>query len=360
MSLKARLILLSAALLLAALFVTLALPPLRILNAYGTQERFEWRGDAFWKLQFLREFAQSDTPGFAFVQHDPHPKLGWIPKPGLRAGVQVESTNEAGYRGTQPATLREDAFRVLALGDSFTFGQGVPDGRDWPARLEALDPRLQVFNLGVCGYGVDQMYLRLQEAFATCRPHLVLFAPTSLDFDRTLLRFREYAKPRFVVQPDDTLLLTNVPVPPMEEVLRTLHHAYGTWRVRDLLEPEDAAFRESIADGSYDAEWSRLNQRILEEAALHVRGQGAALLFVHLAAHFEIAKQGYPADKPLPTEALMQAAADKSGAPFLATRRAFLEAPGTWTEGHYTAVECAFVAELIFEKIKSLPVWPSP
>ena len=43
------------------------------------------------------------------------------------------------------------------------------------------------------------------------------------------------------------------------------------------------------------------------------------------------------------------------GAPFLATSEAFRNAPNTWTDGHYKAPECAFVARLIYDALQQLP-----
>jgi hypothetical protein len=42
-----------------------------------------------------------------------------------------------GYRGANfPAEKRPGAFRILAVGDSFTYGDFVDDGETLPARLE--------------------------------------------------------------------------------------------------------------------------------------------------------------------------------------------------------------------------------
>src|SRR5438876_3754019 len=93
-------------------------------------------------------------------------QLGWELRPGVREDGLT--TNSAGLRGQveyapeRPAGVR----RVIAVGDSFTFGVQVRDDETMPAQLEgALNRRgrWEVLNLAVPGYGTDQQWLRLQQ-----------------------------------------------------------------------------------------------------------------------------------------------------------------------------------------------------
>ena len=49
------------------------------------------------------------------------------------------------------------------LGDSFTFGEDVGDDETYSHHLEQLLPGTEVINLGVHGYGHDQMLIYLRE-----------------------------------------------------------------------------------------------------------------------------------------------------------------------------------------------------
>jgi hypothetical protein len=60
------------------------------------------------------------------------------------------------------------------LGDSFTYGIGVADDETFSARLEALDPRLEVLNTGVNGYGTAQELLLLRDQGLALRPDVVV------------------------------------------------------------------------------------------------------------------------------------------------------------------------------------------
>lgn len=73
------------------------------------------------------------------------------------AGCVTYHINNWGYRGADFSLDKPpDVYRVVVLGDSFTFGEGTPDTQVFPARLEAglsrerLDgKRVEVINLGI-------------------------------------------------------------------------------------------------------------------------------------------------------------------------------------------------------------------
>ncbi|MEO6029284.1 MAG: GDSL-type esterase/lipase family protein [Candidatus Binatia bacterium] len=76
--------------------------------------------------------------------------------------TEISHTNALGLRGAAVAVKRPGAQRVLALGDSFTYGHGVQDAEAYPAVVEALlrarAHDVQVLNAGVPGYNTDQSY----------------------------------------------------------------------------------------------------------------------------------------------------------------------------------------------------------
>lgn len=74
--------------------------------------------------------------------------------------------NSLGFRGAEPSS-EGSALRVLAIGDSATYGWGVGDAEAWPTVLERelrrRGVRVDVANLGRPGAGPDQ-YARIAEA----------------------------------------------------------------------------------------------------------------------------------------------------------------------------------------------------
>jgi lysophospholipase L1-like esterase len=91
-------------------------------------------------------------------------------------------TNSRGFRG--PEFLVEkpvDTFRVLVLGDSFTFGAGVRERDTFVARLRsqlratAGDTLFEVLNLGVMGFDIADEANLLRTLAVDYQPDLVLF-----------------------------------------------------------------------------------------------------------------------------------------------------------------------------------------
>lgn len=83
--------------------------------------------------------------------------------------------NSRGERGPEiPFERVPGQHRILALGDSFTFGAGVEEGDTFAARLAAPMPANEVINAGVIGYSIDQEYLYLREFGLKYRPDEVV------------------------------------------------------------------------------------------------------------------------------------------------------------------------------------------
>ena len=80
--------------------------------------------------------------------------------------------NEHGLRGPQRAYAKPPGVsRVLILGDSYAFGQGVEESERFSDVLEQLEPGWRVDNLGMTGWGPDLMLLGLEalvEPIAVC------------------------------------------------------------------------------------------------------------------------------------------------------------------------------------------------
>lgn len=90
-----------------------------------------------------------------------HPDLAYVPKPGASGVVgRVPVTiNSHGFRDREFTTAKPAGVRrIVALGDSITFGDGLPVEQTFPKQLEILlsgsQPHTEVLNLGVGGYDV--------------------------------------------------------------------------------------------------------------------------------------------------------------------------------------------------------------
>jgi lysophospholipase L1-like esterase len=101
---------------------------------------------------------------------------------------------------------------VLAVGDSFTFGDQVADEDTWPAYFER-DLGVPVRNGGVFGYGTDQTYLRAEDLLTHYQPDVIVFSLIEADIRRSEnSESYQSPKPYFEIE-GDSLVLKNQPVP---------------------------------------------------------------------------------------------------------------------------------------------------
>lgn len=121
--------------------------------------------------------------------HQFDPDLMWALKPNLKdidQGFPFSGhvttwkvcTNELGLRGPSPDQAHK-RLRVLALGDSRTFGMGVEDNKTWPAQVQQILDRdapgkYEVINAGVTGYTVMQGYNYLRLRGLKLEPDVVM------------------------------------------------------------------------------------------------------------------------------------------------------------------------------------------
>ncbi len=100
-------------------------------------------------------------------------------------------TNAHGFNAKEvPLHKRPGVFRIVAVGDSSTFGWGVDSDRAYPHVLETLLRRLhpgldvEVVNLGVCGYSSFQGLILLEREALRWSPDVVTISYGSNDYSR--------------------------------------------------------------------------------------------------------------------------------------------------------------------------------
>lgn len=110
------------------------------------------------------------------------PALGWELIPGSSGiGVFDESydISSAGFRDFEyPPRKREGMYRIMVMGDSFTFGQGVEANDTYPKQLERIlnvaNLSYEVINCGVVGHDMWQHYAMLTHKVLSYRPDLIV------------------------------------------------------------------------------------------------------------------------------------------------------------------------------------------
>ena len=109
-------------------------------------------------------------------------------KPQRRKDIRQQDFkyNSRGLRGKRdfPYTKNKNKVRILILGDSFTFGDEVSDDETYSARLQAMLPHTEIINMGVHGYGHDQMLILLKEEGIKYQPDIVILGFLALDMSK--------------------------------------------------------------------------------------------------------------------------------------------------------------------------------
>ena len=103
-------------------------------------------------------------------------------------------------------------------------------------------PNVEILNLGVHGYGHDQILLKLKDEGIRYKPDIVVMFFVEENMKRSTLRFRDYAKPKYILK-GGTLELTNVPVPSPAEIIRKQKFNIYFF---DLLEMLGEAMKEKL------------------------------------------------------------------------------------------------------------------
>jgi len=140
--------------------------------------------------EFIQGFVLKDM----YVNDD---RAGYRLAPGFtgrieRGAVVTEfSTNSLGLRGPEPGP--KSAVRILALGDSYTFGWGVPQGEEWiRVAADEINGKLgagtvEGWNGGVNGYGTEGALALLERVAPELQPDVVLLGFFANDFTDNLL-----------------------------------------------------------------------------------------------------------------------------------------------------------------------------
>lgn len=125
----------------------------------------------------------ADTPAM-YVESDTLPfalRAGYKGKFVRREFNTGISINSMGLRNREFDSSNRDKFRILVLGDSFTFGHGVEQEEAYPAIVETLlqqrygEGKIETINAGFAsGYSPDTYYLYLKQTGLSLKPDLVL------------------------------------------------------------------------------------------------------------------------------------------------------------------------------------------
>lgn len=233
-----------------------------------------------WRLLWSKTHTNTAVTDYKIDTY--HPLLGWYPLKNAKnvsVGKYVVNFNADGIRGEKiyAKNKQPGITRIVVVGDSFTFGEGVNDDETYPAQLEKIMPNTEVLNLGVHGYGLDQMSLRLHLDGFTYHPDIVIYAFIGGDIDRTALSFRDYMKPQYALV-NGRLHLLNVPIPSPNDLIRRFRYRPAMLDLFLLLR-DRVVFRNN-----QDAGLEPLVNAIWKQTVEDIKRHGALPIFVYLPA----------------------------------------------------------------------------
>lgn len=179
------------------------------------------------QIRTIEDVDYDSTNWSDFFQYDE--VLGWVNKPNAygidltnewetQIRINSKGIRDRNYEYKKPEGIK----RMVVLGDSFTYGKGVEEYERFTEVLEnSLLENYQVINMGVTGYGNDQELLVLKNEGMKYNPDLVVVAfyvGNDIDDNTHTVRYT-YPKSMFVLDNNNKLNLTNVPVPQKEEIM---------------------------------------------------------------------------------------------------------------------------------------------
>ena len=222
---------------------------------------------------------ESNRPIANFVAD---PEIGWRMRPGHAFAVDTAEyhvayrSNAQGFRDERKTDAPQASRKIVLVGDSFAFGQGVPFDQTFGALLESSLPGTEVQNLALPGFGMDQMWRSVRSVALPMRPDLVIVAFISEDFTRSLTAYRADSglnKPTFMLE--NGALRQKTPADRPNALARFLERHSRLW----------AGARQGarlLAHRFGIGEFWNVNRAIIDAIRADCREAGARVLFVYL------------------------------------------------------------------------------
>jgi lysophospholipase L1-like esterase len=150
--------------------------------------------DGLWAMKHLFLGTIKNSEDHIFVQDD---RLGWKPQPNTSKEHIIKGTfnvlykiDKDGFRKIKNAENHD--FSIYFFGDSFTFGHGVGQEDNFPSVIKEkyFNKNINVYNAGVNGYGIVQMFQRFLNIEDRIKPgDLIIFTPLADDILRNVKDF---------------------------------------------------------------------------------------------------------------------------------------------------------------------------
>lgn len=211
------------------------------------------------------------------ILHRSHPGLGWEIEPNQNAYTFSfpVTINSGGFRYREIAQEKpEGVTRILCIGDSLTFGAGVPTEETYPAQLERLlnqyapSSQFEVINMGVFGYGTWQAVDLLKQKGLKYHPDIVILGFYINDPEDTLRYYGHHLQDSQAETPhnesggEPSEQATPATSPGMVKRVRQF---LGEWLKGRRLLPRSVIYLLQNSRFAYYIGW-RINQLVVQES----------------------------------------------------------------------------------------------
>jgi hypothetical protein len=206
------------------------------------------------------------------------PVLGWKMRPGLHEAIEAAPLryNAQGFRAPSDFDPNQPCRRIAFAGASFTFGIEVRYEKTYSALTGAGLAGSCADNLGIPGFGLDQIWLTVRTQALPLHPRLVVVAFTSTNLTRSqeaYILMQGLNKPAFKLSHGRLVPETAADRPNF--LVRFLQHHSSLWRLAHLADL-------TLAHYYPHGEWWNLNAAILDAIRDDCRRAGVPVLFVYI------------------------------------------------------------------------------
>lgn len=217
------------------------------------------------------------------------PELGYefTPDHHSRSYGAPVAINAMGYRQPPFAVERApDTYRIVCVGDSFTFGMGVRQEESWPAQLAAaMEPppgyaRVEVINAGVPGYNLKQDCRHVETKLLAFQPNLILIGLVENDLEKPY-----YVENGYLCVPRKK---TTLPIPGKRwlqthsDLYQAINMRYQGWVASRLKVYNPRLAREILCGDTDPQKWAAAVAQ-LSDCRTWARARGSELRVVLLA-----------------------------------------------------------------------------
>ena len=248
----------------------------------------------FPRFQPVRRWYVGEYDPRASTNFEPDSATGWRMKPNrsfvwrISANWSTYTSNAQGARSPFDFTEACRRPRIVLVGDSFFFGTGVAYDETVGAQLaDSLAHSVDVYDLAMPGFGLDQIWMSLRYKALSLCPTLLVAGFIDDDWSRSMTAYRwpeGMTKPTFLLDGDSLRRQTVADRP--GALARWLNQRSSTWRLL-----QGASRRLAYRAG--DGEWWRLNIAIIGSMVRDASAAGVPILFVRLPVNG--ANRSFPA-----------------------------------------------------------------